>query len=64
MQQLKLKRLKKKSEMPSRNTLTSKLFELNKQKFCLTIEMDGRVFIENYTNGKMYGLINEINYKE
>ena len=59
-QMLKLKRVKKKSDMPKRNTVNCIAFDLNNQYFTLSVELDDRVFIENNSNGKIYTLINQI----
>ena len=61
MQMLKLKRVKKKSEMPSRNTIQFLNFVLNEQAFDIAEEKDGRIIITNHDNDKIYELINEVN---
>ena len=61
MQMLKLKRIKKKSDMPERRTVYFKEFDLNEQLFHFTIEITNKVYITNVNNGKIYELINEIN---
>jgi len=63
MQRLKLKRIKKKADMPERRTTYFKGFYLNNQYFSFTIEITDRVYITNKTNGKIYQLVNEINGK-
>ena len=61
MQRLKLKRIKKKADMPCRKTVDSLGFQLNGQWIDIAFELDGRVIITNTTNEKIYELINEIN---
>lgn len=60
MQRLKLKRVKKKADMPKRNTVNCIAFDLNNQYFTLSVELDDRVFVTNNSNEKIYQLINEI----
>jgi len=59
MQRLKLKRLKKKADMPKRNTVNCIAFVLNNQYFTLSVEIDDRVFVENNSNGKVYQLVKD-----
>ena len=61
MQRLKLKRIKKKIDMPQRKTVYFKDFRLNNQNFSFTIEFTNKIYITNDSNGKIYELINEIN---
>ena len=60
MQRLKLKRIKKKVDMPERRTVFFKELKLNNQTFSFTIEINGKVYITNDSNGKVYELINEV----
>lgn len=60
MQRLKLKRIKKKSDMPKRNTIQFMNIVLNEQAFDIAEEKDGRIIITNHDNDKVYELINEI----
>lgn len=59
MQQLKLKRLKKKKDMPERRTTYCHGFILNDDYITFTIEITDKVYITNESNGKVYQLINE-----
>lgn len=61
MQRLKLKRIKKKSEMPERRTVNTIDFNLNNQYFDLSVEITDKVYVTNHSNGKIYQLVNEIN---
>ena len=60
MQRLKLKRIRKKSDMPERRTVNSMGFTLNKQYLDISVEITDKVFVTNHSNGKIYQLINEI----
>lgn len=61
MQRLKLKRIKKKADMPERRTVNSMGFKLNGHYVDVSVEITDRVFITYYDTGKIYELINEIN---
>ena len=63
MQMLKLKRIKKKSDMPCRKTIDSIGFHLNGQWIDVALELDNRIIITNTDNGKIYELINHIDEK-
>lgn len=60
MQRLKLKRVKKKNDLPERRTVKTTDFMLNGQHFDLSIEITDKVFITNNTNGKIFQLVNEV----
>lgn len=60
MQRLKLKRIKKKSDLPERRTVKTTDFTLNGHHFDLSIEITDKVFITNNTNGKIFQLVNEV----
>ena len=61
MQMLKLRRLKRKFELP-KNDKTFATFTLNNQRFRMTYYQHRR-FIKNKDNGKVYELINQIDDK-
>ncbi len=60
MQRLKLKRIKRKSEMPERRTVDDITFVLNNQQFDCSVEITDKVYITNHFNEKIYQLVNEI----
>ena len=60
MQRLKLKRIKKKAQMPPRRTVNTIGFKLNEHWIDVSVELDNRVFVTDNANGKIYQLLNEI----
>lgn len=60
MQRLKLKRIKKKADMPERRTVKTMDFILNGHHCDVSVEITDSVYITDNSNGKIYQLINEI----
>ena len=59
MQELKLKRIKKKSELPKYDKIPITSMNLNDMLFSLYLDSDDRYFLEG--NEKIYEIVNEIN---